>query len=204
MSTQSTEVAQSLALLEERIVSPNLIDAAFACGELATQSLIMTSMGNASEAVITPYYTSLQFENNLFDRLGWAATIRRPFVEAGVRVKKSEDRLVAANIVIRYCEQPGLDGNSVLETASTLPLDPSKRYGTIESVVDEVCRQRDNGKEIPARTGWVEVPAIPSKKGKWAISRTESISEPYAAECIPKFIQEKISDDLTFVTSFIS
>lgn len=164
-----------LGHLDHQRVQPTLIDRAWDLDRFTAKDVVMTSMGNASRAVITPYYPALPMEHTVFDRLDWAAIYGRPFSEAVLRVHRDKGAITVANVVVRHCALPSVSGiNTVNQAGATFPTDPDREYGTMESVIDEVMRQRALGESIESATGTVYVAEQKSRgaAGKWATSTT--------------------------------
>lgn len=201
MSTNSRHTAESLTFLCDKICTASIIDTAQGFGKIATSDVVMTSMGNVHKAIITPYYPAFQHDPGLFDRIQWAATFRRPLVEAAITVSEMPDgALRSANVITRLCLEPSLDGSTIMEAGYRFPLSQERTYGTMESVVDDISeRQAGKGVEIPGRTGWICVPKIHSAKGKWTISAVEHMQEPYHAPDIPAYINRVVTKELFFV-----
>jgi hypothetical protein len=176
-------VADMLGYLDDQRVQPSLIDLAWDLERIADQDIVMTSMGNASRAVITPYYPALPMEHTVFDRLDWAAVYGRPLSEAVIRVHRDNKAVTAANVVVRHCAVPAVgEVNKVCQAAAQFPTDPDREYGTMERVIDEVIRQRALGESIESATGTIYVAERKRRgdAGKWATSLTYSTDDVVA------------------------
>ncbi len=177
MSSHPEIVAETLQYLDSLRQSPTAIDEAYIRRDLGMSDLVMTSMGNSRKAVITPAYPAFQYEPRLLQRLDWAATLRRPFIEASIGVEKDTDYrgekiLKMATVTLRSCVSPSLNGYStVLQSCARFSLDADARYGTMESVIEDIVLYAENGEGLE-QSGYVNVPPPDqrSKKGKWSLS----------------------------------
>lgn len=178
MTTHPEKIARTLDRLASFRVNVHDIDEGYARGKVPDNKLVMTSMGDARKAFITPTYPALCFEPKLLNRLDWAAVFERPFIEASLRVKagRAVGSLSIANVTLRLCREPRVNQpNMVLETAAQFLLDEREKYGTTESVVQAVVDDRSTGITLPHRTGVVYVPVQSgrSKDGKWSLAHPD-------------------------------
>lgn len=191
-------VADSLGILSDKRQSAQAIDDCYGAGNLALGDLVMTSMGTYSQAVVTPAYPAFAFEPKLLQRLDWAATLERPFVEAviGVTFDKGNS-LKVATVGLRLCMLPRVGAeNRVLQTSASYMIDSRREYGSTDQVIDAVRDARSEGVAIREQTGIVIVPKTVhrSKKGKWAVSKPISDTAGVA-----HVINSTIIEDLKFV-----
>jgi hypothetical protein len=177
MSVQANLVAETLEVLYDNLVTPRTIDAAQDCGKIGLQDVVLTSFGNADRSTITPFYPGFQFGCTLQKRLERARQSERPFIEAVINPKYDEKaRLSLASVTLRMCLDPSVkDPNTVYETATLFALKEHGKFGTLESVLDEILRSYDSGREIPGKSGFVFVTKdkLNSKNGNWSLSKTE-------------------------------
>lgn len=176
--SQPAVVAKTLEVLEQNLVSPGLIDAAEANGLVGYNDLVLTSMGNLTRAIITPYYPHIQSNNSIFDRLHSAHIGSRPLVEAGIRVVTNESGGVDTATVVMRLHEGDLGYGPILvhETAAAYDLG-GLVCGTMHRVIDMVVHNRHLGVTVKGRNGVVVFdPEKRGAKGKWAISK---VDRPY-------------------------
>jgi hypothetical protein len=165
--------SSALNHMAEVIQGPDQIDHARERGALNYDELVMTSVGNRTSAIITPYHPGIQFENKLKDRLEAAQRWSRPFVEAKIGFNPVRSSL--AHLSLRLCN--GGDYLYLLETAWVVPIEEeSLPENTMMGVVAAIEDNAGDGYPVANRSGVVECGERRLKAGNWAISHK---ADPY-------------------------
>ena len=184
----SPHVAETLRHLAEAVQPPEVIDQNFEAYKVAARAFVMTSMGNKSRALFTPYYNGFQFDNNLSTRFQRALALGRPLAEGVLSYSKAHAQ---AAVTLRICQL--LRTGKAIETSWLYQLgEEAETAETTQDIVDAVQAVAADGAPIKGRSGIVHVTKARLEAGNWSISHEE---EPniMAAE-----IHEFVTDRLAF------
>lgn len=169
MPSGSAKTVEILQTLRSNIINPSVIDGRVQDGSFYNGLLVMTSMGRAKRALITPYNTVIQWEARLRHRLDWAATRRRPLAEAVIGYDPAR---AVSQLTLRVTEEPE---KRMLESRWEFPTPQAGQTGALEAittwhVADAMVRYARFSLPVPHQSGWVDLTDARLAAGNWQIS----------------------------------